>query len=162
MLARIEKEMRQKVGQIDAVEFKKGQGVLRVCELESCEGYASRCVRKGKVIFVFELKITLAWEGSLMGKDDGADGGVFVKGKVVLPTFSHDDEERPAPDAIVSKSEVTCNVDVSKGDGTTENGSHALADRCIRRQRVLLKKFKASLLPTACATIADCCYGFEI
>ena len=108
VLPRLEKEMSKKIACIDDADFKKGQGILRITNIESCEGYASRCVRKGKVIFVFELSVTVAWEGSLMGKDDEMDGGVFVNGKVTLPTFSHDDGTRPEPAEIVSNTKVSC------------------------------------------------------
>ncbi|KAG5458387.1 MAG: activator of Hsp90 ATPase [Olpidium bornovanus] len=59
--------------------------VVKTVDVTNCEGDVDLNQRKGKVITLFDLKLTVNWTGSL--------GDVKAQGKIDIPEIAHDTEE---------------------------------------------------------------------
>ena len=60
--------------------------VVRVTAVEGCEGEARVSSRKGRVIFLYDWSITLAWVATVTGRE--------VRGRLVVPSLSEEHEGR--------------------------------------------------------------------
>jgi len=60
--------------------------VVRVAAVEGCEGEARVSSRKGRVIFLYDWSITLAWVATVAGKE--------VRGRLAVPSLSEEHEGR--------------------------------------------------------------------
>lgn len=97
----------------------------KVSKVLSMDGDVDVSQRKGKVITIFDVRLSLEWTGSVPVKeehenDDGTkeerDGKKDVSGTITIPEVAHDTEEDEY---------VVCSYKIS-----TTNGSSLLTERC--------------------------------
>ncbi|KAK7421525.1 Co-chaperone [Neonectria magnoliae] len=68
------------------IEAENGDVKAKISKVQSMEGDVDVSQRKGKVITIFDVKLTLEYSGSAPGADD-------VSGTITVPEVAHDTEE---------------------------------------------------------------------
>jgi len=70
----------------EGLEINSDEAKIKIKEIEKCEGEASANNRKGKLIFFYEWKLVLKWEGTLN------EAGKEHSGTVTIPNLSEEND----------------------------------------------------------------------